>query len=373
MNIVFLCGSMEPGRDGVGDYVRRLAIELQRQGHQVAVVSLNDRHLTEEYCGSQSIGKDILSVLRLPASWTAKQRFTRAKSWISTLNPEFLSLQFVPYSFSPKGLPIRLSKQLANLGQGYRWHIMFHELWVGMKSTAPLKLVGLGWLQKQLVRLLILHLKPVVVHTQTRLYQAQLNQCGIKAQYLPLFANIPMLFREEIQVLKKEDNHAIRFVFFGGIYPGAPIVEFAQEAASYAKNKNISILLVIIGRAGTEQSHWVEVWQAAGLGVEILGEQPPERISAVLASSSIGLCTTPTALVEKSGSAAAMRGHGLPVLCVSQPWQPRGMAKPPLPSGIMEYQYGNFESCLAQRYPPVPDEVLKTSRELVATLTKGSY
>ena len=41
MKLIFICGSLEPGRDGVGDYTRRLAGELIRQGHQIAIIALN--------------------------------------------------------------------------------------------------------------------------------------------------------------------------------------------------------------------------------------------------------------------------------------------------------------------------------------------
>jgi hypothetical protein len=40
LNIVFLCGSLQPGRDGVGVYTRRLAGEVIRQGHQASIISL---------------------------------------------------------------------------------------------------------------------------------------------------------------------------------------------------------------------------------------------------------------------------------------------------------------------------------------------
>ena len=43
MKLLFLCSSLEPGRDGVGDYTRRLAGECLRQGHEVRLLSLNDK------------------------------------------------------------------------------------------------------------------------------------------------------------------------------------------------------------------------------------------------------------------------------------------------------------------------------------------
>ena len=49
MKIAFLCGSLEPGFDGVGDYVRMLASEVIVQGHQAVIVAINDTHLKKEY------------------------------------------------------------------------------------------------------------------------------------------------------------------------------------------------------------------------------------------------------------------------------------------------------------------------------------
>jgi hypothetical protein len=42
MKVLFICGSAQPQRCGVGDYSRRLAGELIRQGHKASIVSLMD-------------------------------------------------------------------------------------------------------------------------------------------------------------------------------------------------------------------------------------------------------------------------------------------------------------------------------------------
>jgi Trk K+ transport system NAD-binding subunit len=47
MKIAFICGSLEPGRDGVGDYTRRLAGELVKQQHEVLVIAFNDRQIKD--------------------------------------------------------------------------------------------------------------------------------------------------------------------------------------------------------------------------------------------------------------------------------------------------------------------------------------
>ena len=68
MNIVFLCSSLEPGRDGVGDYTRRLAQECAARGHVCRMVALHDPHVTAEI---QTREGDV-RLMRLPAAqdWT---------------------------------------------------------------------------------------------------------------------------------------------------------------------------------------------------------------------------------------------------------------------------------------------------------------
>jgi hypothetical protein len=226
---------------------------------------------------------------------------------------------------------------------------MFHELWVGMNIGSPIKQIWWGWLQKQLIKSLILNLKPHIIHTQTRLYQVQLSKLGFETGYLPLFSNIPPSnSRHVVGVVNKaeEFKQRIRLVLFGNIRPGAPVNQLAKEASCYAKAKNVQFILTFIGRCGHEQQHWAEAWKAEGLRVELLGEQPPKVISRVLSNATIGVSTTPAALIEKSGTVAAMREHGLPVLNVSRSWQPRGVFNLELPDDIFEYKSGNLETFL---------------------------
>src|SRR5215210_3802535 len=130
MKILFLCGSLEPGRDGVGDYTRRLAGELIRQGNKTFIISLNDRYVSEVFKTIQHDDATAISVLRLPSNLVTKKKMQFARKWIDNENPEWLSLQYVPFSFHTKGLPFRLSKLLRGLGKGRKWQIMFHELWL---------------------------------------------------------------------------------------------------------------------------------------------------------------------------------------------------------------------------------------------------
>ncbi|WP_207423414.1 hypothetical protein [Desertivirga brevis] len=371
MNIVFLCGSLEPGRDGVGDYVRRLAVELLRQGHKASVISLNDKFIEEEFVGAQTSEGYELQVVRIPSSWPAPRRFKEAKVWIDVFDPEWLSLQFVIFSFHPKGLPIKLSSLLNKIGKGRRWHLMFHELWVGMSLESSRPMAMWGMVQKQIIKSLLSSLQPIVIHTQTQLYQAQLKKLGYKASKLPLFSNVPS--SKTVVKVSKENQREQTWVLFGTIHPGAPAHQLASEALVYSKKYEVSITLTLVGRCGKGQEAWVNAWEKKGMLVRVLGEQPFEEISKVLSKASLGLSTNPIALVEKSGTVAAMQAHGLPVLCVAMNYQPRGVSDLKVPAGIWEYQNGGLEKFLNSRKDVwISNGVSDVSNQLIEVLSTAS-
>ena len=348
MKIVFLCGSLEPGRDGVGDYTRRLTQELIKSNYEVGIVALNDPYITDYFEGVQHSGSVDIPVLRIPSSWLSKERFRRTKLWVNNLNPEWISLQFVPFSLHPKGLYFGTSKSLAKLGYGRRWHIMVHELWVGMNKEASLKFVFWGLLQKGLIKYLFAKLKPNIIHTQSTLYKKMIEKIGFNAHLLPLFGNIPVTSERSIKSNDTATN--ISFVVFGGIHPAAPVKELVGELKAYSISRGIKIELTMIGRCGKEQLVWGNECKNAGLSIQIWGEQSLKVISEVLNRASFGIATTPPSLIEKSGSVAAMREHGLNILCVSRAWNPRSIASVQLPDGIVQYKPGQIEKFIKDNF-----------------------
>jgi hypothetical protein len=368
LNIVFICSSLEPGHDGVGDYARRLAAALIRAGNKCAVLSLADRqaqNISEEI--QQADGTDV-PVMRLPAAIPIKERFAIAKKWVDEIGPQWLSLQFVPFGYHPKGLKLGLSKLLLSLGKGRRWHIMFHELWVGMANEESKKLRLWGTAQRVLISSLLKNLKPEVIHTQTHLYQTLLANMGFTAGYLPLYGNIPVSgnIREGTLPADKLD-----LVVFGAIHDRAPIAGFALEAAAYAKQNNVPVNLFIIGRGDSEQQRWATAWEKAGLSATLLGELKEELISAVLSRADIGLSATALAVIEKSGSYAAMREHGLPVISVAKAWTPTGTPRPAVPPGVVEYKLNNFAECVVNsKFSPYGSSVYTVSVKFAEALNK---
>jgi len=335
MKITFLCGSVEIGKDGVGDYVRRLAGAVIKQGHSCMIVSLMEKGNERKIEQQQESDGINMSVIRLPFKNGILANCIEAEKSIKLFNPDWISLQFVPFSFHDKGLSLNLAWSIKKLTDNRRLHIMFHELWVGMETTAPFKLRMWGLLQRIVIKGMLRELRPDVINTNTALYVAQLSRLGYKADRLPLFGNIPLVDQTEVKI--KETND-LRFVVFGSIHHGAPVNEFAKELNNYAINRKIAAEIIFVGRCGDEQSNWAAVCGAAGLKVQILGEQPIFTISKTLQNADIGISTTPVILAEKSGTVAAMQEHGLPVLCVARAWSVKAFPKNYLPLGVQLFK-----------------------------------
>jgi hypothetical protein len=336
LRILFICGSLEPGRDGVGDYTRRLAGELIRQGNRCGMVALNDRHAAEVQGSDSDETQEGIPTLRLPAALSWQKRTRIARSWVESFSPDWGSLQLVPYSYHEKGIPLRLSGDLLEIARNSKWHIMFHELWIGANSQATLRHRLVGAVQRKLICHLLQELAPCTVTTHSVIYMKLLEAIGVKPHKLPLFGNIPRPSAQSDRPRRSE--HSLRLLLFGGIHPNAPVEEFAMECARISKTSGREIRLILAGRSGHEQQRWRSAWVAEGLAVETTGELPAEEISKLLVCASFGISTTPLALIEKSGSVAAMLEHSLPVINVAASWVPRGCPQETPPEGIYEYK-----------------------------------
>lgn len=346
MKILFICGSLERGKDGVGDYTRRLAAQLIGAGNDIRIVAFNDAHVPSFLKEEQEEETITVSTLRISAKEDSNAKMIATRKYLDAFDPEWLSLQFVPFAFNDKGLPFLLLKQLKNIAKNRKWHIMFHELWVGMSRDSKLKELLWGMTQRYIIKHLINGLKPSVINTQSQLYKIELERLGFIPILLPIFSNIevisPQVIRDKIGSFGTNEGH-IDLVIFGGIHHGAPVEKFAVEVKNYQIANRVTINLIILGRTGKEQERWISAWESNGLKVIQSGELSPKRLSEELSKVRYGIFTTPLALVEKSGSVSAMREHGIHLLCVSRDWIP---VHPPAldnPFKISQYQPGSLQ------------------------------
>jgi glycosyltransferase involved in cell wall biosynthesis len=330
MNILFITPSLEPGKDGVGDYTLRLAGALGKKGIHVFCISLADRYVppkTELDFRAPFVKSDALGILRLSADIPWKKRISILQAIIDDFCPDWVSLQYVPYGFDQRGLPFGLPKRLSLLGGDFQWHLMFHELWIGEEPGYSTLQKVIGWLQKMIVRKLASAIRGRL-HTSNPTYQSRLRKAGCPAGMLPIFSNIPVaspLFSRR-DVLKEAgmdpDLHQAGFgpwifVLFGAIHPEWD-AETLVGRIDYVRKKadRPSPLFILIGRNGREVlRHRVEEeCKEHGWGFLEKGELPTVLISSYLQSADFGIATSPLSLIQKSGSVAAMLEHGLPVV-----------------------------------------------------------
>lgn len=349
LNVVFICGTLEPGRDGVGDYTMKLASAITKLGHTASILSLNDGYIDNNLDGGLRSNIDFVNVLRLSDRIAERARCNLAINWIEEIRPTWLSLQFVPFSFQNKGLPFRLISLLKRIGKGYRWQIMFHELWVGMSDEASTKHKIWGWLQRNIVRGLLKQLAPAMIHTQCRLYLAQLEKLSLNVGHLPLFSNIPVVPNAG----GDSDNASITLIIFGTIHPGASLSALLGHVETFTQRHNRTFKFVFVGRCGYEQENWISAARKGGIEVEVIGEREPGEISILLGRANIGISTTALPLIDKSGTVAAMLEHSLPIICVGQNWTPRGVQIPAMVPGIYTLEEGCIEACLEKKRAPI--------------------
>ena len=94
MRLAFLCSSLAPGRNGVGDYIRCLASELGRQGHSCLSIGLSDTEAAME---------EGMPVVRLDSARPWSARLVQARVALAGFDPDWVSLQFVAYAWQPRG------------------------------------------------------------------------------------------------------------------------------------------------------------------------------------------------------------------------------------------------------------------------------
>ena len=334
MKIIFLCGSVEPGKDGVGDYTRRLSGELIRIGHSIQIISLCDEHVAIFTSKEQEEDEIKVIVHRIPISSSNYQRNIWCQDVINKFKPDWISLQFVPYSFNPKGLPFWLPSFLKKLEGNHKWHIMFHELWLGIDIESSFRHKCIGKLQQLIVKKMIQSTLPNFVSTQNKLYQFFLKSLRINADCLPICGNIPLTGK------KSETTEFTQFVLFGTIHPGAPFKDFIEDLVTKTNEFSKPIKFVFIGKNGQELSNCTNILENQSICYDVLGTQSESVISQILINSDYGISTTPYFQTEKSGVFAAYREHRINTICVSREWTPtKGQYQIP---DIIKYKKNNL-------------------------------
>lgn len=334
VNIIFICGSAEPGKDGVGDYTRRLCGELIRTGHRAQILSLCDKQATGFISQTQVVEEIPVLVRRIPISSSYKQRLAWTLEILKEESPDWISLQYVPYSFHPKGLPFWLPIFSKKLEGNHKWHVMFHELWLGIKHNASFKDKFYGFFQKNIIYKLSNNITFNSIHTSTDVYQNNLSKINVNSLILELFGNIPIVNNHK----KIEVKNLIKFIHFGSLHPEANEVVFLNRLSIFFKSKSIAFQINFVGNTGSKIEDWINTANRLGIKINVLGVKSDIEISRILLESDYGVTTNPIKLITKSGSAASMIEHGLSILSA------RECQKPLEIKSNLSYVYYNNET-----------------------------
>lgn len=324
--ICFLCGSIAPGRDGVGDYTAALAAELTRQGHVCAVVSLMEHEdIPAEYPFAH---------LRLKAAQGWEEKTRLLTPWLELHQPDIISLQYVPWTFSPRGLPFRFAGWLKKVAPGTPVHIMFHELWVAAERGASRKNCILGVIQKQIIANMLATLSPVSTHTTNQVYRELLQRIGWKAKILPLFSNIapaksptppwPLFAKIGLPTEASKSEWLIA-VLFGTVHPSWNPQRAAVLLEDAAKLAGKKPALLLVGRAGAHGEALLKQLpvEHPRLAVAATGPLDIPALSGVLQAADFAFSASPWALAGKSSAGMTLLGHGLPLVFTDDSWRLR--------------------------------------------------
>jgi hypothetical protein len=234
-------------------------------------------------------------------------------SAIKSFSPDYISLQYVPYSFDKKGFPLALLRCLGPARHVASWHIMAHELWLSPGGRTRDAIIG--FIQKLIGLYIFRYLRPRSIHTSNWWYSKLLEKSGIPSSVLPIFSNIPFCPSH----LEARNPSEWKFLLFGSInrdWKHQELLCRIEVARQFFSIKQVS--LVTVGNIGDYGAH---IWSAIMNDQSYrhfhfcsLGELSPESISAELQKATFGISVTPSHLVQKSGSVAAMLSHGLPVI-----------------------------------------------------------
>jgi hypothetical protein len=325
VRILFICPSLELGRDGVGDYTRRLANELERQGHLCVCIAINDQKMASGGEASVQAVAELLhgperKDVRLESSRSLSQRIEFTRQILKQFRPDWVSLQYVPWGFAPRGLHFGLASSMRSLAVDFKLHVMCHELWL-QGRLFPMKHRILGALQKVFIRRLFSISRPQSVHTHLEYYREMLNGIGVKAGLLPLHGNIPVTSSAEggriwLQGrIEKGGDSDCYAGFFGDLLPTVDFGEleiFIEEIERSGK----SLHLLTAGRLSSRGSRiWQRIRERVGRRVlcRTIGYLDAHEVSNYLAGLDYGVTTYPYELAGKSGAVAAMLEHGIRV------------------------------------------------------------
>lgn len=312
--IAIITADISNKADGVTDYSRLLAGELRRQQHQVMLLGLIQKESGWAECAEISFAAKTSAL----TDW--RSRLNQAREVIDEFSPDFASLQYVCFSFGRYGLPLNIGRDLRQVIGARPVQLMSHELWTGITVSTDIKTYFLGTLQQHFYMRFLRQLQPGYINVSNPAYVLLLKRLGINATVLPLFGNIPVTFDQDSHILQLMNNcnsgQSWSFLLFGSIHPEWPPEPLLSMIIETCRKHRKKPVMISVGSQGRGSRVWENMVHKYHHEVQFvkLGMVDSGRISALMNTCDFGVVTSPLSLIGKSGTAAAMLEHDMPVI-----------------------------------------------------------
>ncbi|MEN0047983.1 MAG: glycosyltransferase family 4 protein [Bacteroidota bacterium] len=184
MKVVFISNNLPPAVDGVGDYTYFIAEQFVEHGHEVHVICSDSKEIDVTQM-------EDISVYPIVDKWD-RLGIDKAIKCIQEIQPDWVSLQYVPYSFSPKGQPwamIHFAKQVRKLGVPLS--TTFHEVCIRYEPRQFSRALS----QRIIARALARHSQKNI--TSIDFYVFYLKQWTKEVRMIQIGSNIPAIYTPE--------------------------------------------------------------------------------------------------------------------------------------------------------------------------------
>jgi glycosyltransferase involved in cell wall biosynthesis len=182
MHIVFITQNYPPSVCGIGDHTYFLAKALGERGYIISVICAKKPDIDVE-----NATKEGISLYPIVQNWHSEE-YTKVLQKIDILNPDWVFLQYEPYAFHPKGLPLEIVQFVRQLTKkNHKTLIFFHE--IAVKWTFSLKLIPISIIQRGIANLLLRYAQQSV--TSMAFYKKMFLKKGqAKVALQPIGSNI---------------------------------------------------------------------------------------------------------------------------------------------------------------------------------------
>jgi hypothetical protein len=255
---------------------------------------------------------DEIEYLQIPSEYNIVSKVKLLKYHLENFNPKWVSIQYVPFAFHKKGIPILFFQKMYFIKK-YKIHFMFHEIWAGNYRIYKLSDIYLGFIQKLTIYYILSILKPNLINTNISYFKSKLN--SFTPSLYPIFGNIP--FNLEKKRFIEIDKSKINIILFGGL--SQDLIGFEKQLLFLFRLFTNNGHLVTFHFVGIQNNliaqylELIDVYFSKKNTIE-WGFLHEDIISTILQQAQLGISRAPIELAGKSGSTIAMLEHGLPVL-----------------------------------------------------------